>query len=50
MVGGPAQLRPANVSPPELDDTVPPALASTDYSSRMDPKSHDTDCRRGPGA
>lgn len=30
----PPKLRPAKVEPPELDDTVPAALASTDYSSQ----------------
>ena len=30
----PPKLRPVHVEPPELDDTVPAALASTDYSSQ----------------
>ncbi|WP_211754561.1 hypothetical protein [Nocardioides gansuensis] len=30
----PPRLRPAHVAPPELDATVPAALASTDYSSQ----------------
>lgn len=30
----PPKLRPAHAEPPELDDTVPAALASTDYSSQ----------------
>lgn len=30
----PPKLRPATVTPPELDDSVPAALASTDYSSQ----------------
>ena len=30
----PPKLRPVHVEPPELDDTVPVALASTDYSSQ----------------
>lgn len=30
----PPKLRPATPTPPELDDSVPAALASTDYSSQ----------------
>jgi hypothetical protein len=30
----PPKLRPVHVEPPELDDTVPAALTSTDYSSQ----------------
>jgi hypothetical protein len=30
----PPKLRPSTVTPPELDDSVPAALASTDYSSQ----------------
>ncbi len=30
----PPKLRPAHAEPPEIDDTIPAALASTDYSSQ----------------
>ena len=30
----PPKLRPVHAEPPEVDDTVPAALASTDYSSQ----------------
>lgn len=39
----PPKMRPVNVEPSELDDTVPAALASTDYSSQDGAEEPDTE-------
>lgn len=44
----PPKLRPVHAEPPEVDDTVPAALASTDYSSQDGADEFDDELDAGP--